>query len=288
MQNNKKIFFEVMTMRFPIALQLYSVRDAMEQDVAATLRAVKDMGYDGVEFAGLFDKNAQEIKALVKELELVPISAHVPYDEMLKDPAGVLETYREIGCPYAAVPYLTEECRPGTPGFADTVKGIETIGTAAKACGIQLLYHNHDFEFVKIDGKYALDVLYATLPPEILMTEIDTCWVNVAGEDPAKYIEKYAGRAPVVHLKDFFMKEGAKAGQLYKLIGIESEEEAASEETFGFRPVGYGMQDFPTILAACEKAQTKWVVVEQDEPALGKSPLECAKMSIDYVKSIMK
>lgn len=275
-------------MKFPVALQLYSVRDEMEKDFEKTLAEVKKLGYDGVEFAGLFGKSAAEIKALLEKYELVPISAHVPYYDMLENPEAVLADYKEIGCKYIAVPYLTEECRPGTDGFADTVKGIDKIARAAKNLGLQLLYHNHDFEFVKIDGKYALDVLYDTIPEEFLKTEIDTCWVNVAGENPAAYIEKYTGRAPVVHLKDFFMKDGAKAGQLYKLIGIESEEEESEEETFGFRPVGHGKQNFPEILASCEKAGAQWVVVEQDEPALDKSTLECAKMSIDYVRSIMK
>ena len=104
---------------------------------------------------------------------------------MLADPEKVLADYAEIGCKYVAVPYLTEECRPGTDGFTATVEGIRKIAEAAKKLGIQLLYHNHDFEFVKLDGEYALDVLYSTIPADLLQTEIDTCWVKVAGVDPS-------------------------------------------------------------------------------------------------------
>ena len=271
-------------MSFPIAIQLYSVRDDMEKDFYGTLEKVKALGYDGVEFAGLFGEAAEKIKAKLQELGLTPISAHVPYYDMLENPEAVLSDYKEIGCKYVVVPYLTEECRPGTDGFDATVKGIRKIGEAAKSLGLQLLYHNHDFEFIKIDGEYALDILYNEVPAEFLQTEIDTCWVNVGGENPAGYIEKYTGRAPVVHLKDFVGSNNG--GPLYKLIGIDEEETEAKEQTFEFRPVGYGVQDFKAILAASEKAGASWVVVEQDNPSMEKNPLECAKMSREYLKTL--
>ena len=270
-------------MKLPIAIQLYSVRDDMEKDFEGTVRKVKELGYEGVEFAGLFGKSGSEVKALCDDIGIVPVSAHVPYYDMLENPEAVLQDYKDLGCEYVVVPYLTEECRPGTDGWAATVEGIRKIGAAAKEMGLQLLYHNHDFEFLKIDGEYALDILYNTIPEELLKTEIDTCWVNVGGEEPAAYVEKYTGRAPVVHLKDFY---GAKGnGPLYKLIGIE-EEEQASENTFEFRPVGSGVQNFPKIIAAAENAGAKWLIVEQDDPSMGKTPMECAEMSISYLKTL--
>ena len=274
----------VIFMKFPIALQLYSVRDDMEKDFYGTLEKVKALGYEGVEFAGLFNEKAEDIKKKLSELQLTPISAHVPYYDMLENPVEVLKDYKEIGCKYVVVPYLTEECRPGTDGFTDTVKGIRKIGEAAKELGLQLLYHNHDFEFIKIDGEYALDILYNEVPSEFLQTEIDTCWVNVGGENPAAYIEKYTGRAPVVHLKDFVGSNNG--GPLYKLIGIEEEETEAKEQTFEFRPVGYGVQDFKAILKASEKAGASWVVVEQDNPSMEKTPLGCAELSINFLREI--
>lgn len=272
-------------MQFSVALQLYSVRDEMAADFEGTLRKVKAMGYEGVEFAGLFDKSAAEVKALLEEIGLQAVSAHVPYYDAVDDPEAAFAPYKEIGCKYVAVPYLTEERRPGTPGWAETVEGVRKLGKGAKALGLGLLYHNHDFEFVRVDGAYALDMLYDAVPADLLQTELDTCWVNVGGEDPAAYVLKYAGRAPVVHLKDFF-KSGEGKGKLYQLIGIEDdgEEQAAA---FEFRPVGYGMQDFPGILKACEKAGAQWLVVEQDSPSMGKSPLECAEMSIRYLAPIL-
>ncbi len=272
-------------MKLPIAIQLYSVRDDMEKDFIGTIKKVKELGYAGVEFAGLFGKTGVEVKNICEEIGITPVSAHVPYYDMLENPEAVLQDYKDMGCKYVAVPYLTEECRPGTDGWSDTVAGIRKIGEAAKNMGIQLLYHNHDFEFLKIDGEYALDILYNTIPADLLATEVDTCWVNVGGENPAEYVLKYTGRAPVVHLKDFAGSKGN--GPLYELIGIEAEK-IEEENTFEFRPVGFGKQDFPAILDAAEKAGAEWVVVEQDNPSMDKTPMECAAMSIGYLNSLDK
>lgn len=270
-------------MKLPIAIQLYSVRDDMQNDFYGTVKKVKELGYNGVEFAGLFGKSGSEVKKICDELDIVPVSAHVPYYDMLKNPEEVLKDYSDLGCKYVAVPYLTEECRPGTDGWEDTVKGIRKIGEVAKKMGIQLLYHNHDFEFLKIDGKYALDILYDSVSADLLKTEIDTCWVNVGGENPASYIEKYNGRAPVVHLKDFHGSKGN--GALYKLIGIDGEEQETAS-TFEFRPVGSGVQDWKSIISAAENAGAQWLVVEQDDSSMGKTAMECAAMSISYLKSL--
>ncbi|MBQ8763094.1 MAG: sugar phosphate isomerase/epimerase [Clostridia bacterium] len=273
-------------MKLPVAVQLYSVRDDMEKDFYGTIRKMKEFGYDGVEFAGLFGQNPEEIKAFCEEIGIVPISAHVPYYDMLENPEAVLADYKTIGCKYVVVPYLTEECRPGTDGFSATVEGIRKIGEAAKALGLQLLYHNHDFEFVKIGEEYALDVLYSSVPADLLQTEIDTCWVNVAGVNPSEYIEKYSGRSPVVHLKDF-KRSGEKLGKLYDLIGIDDEgAEQEEEDSFSFMPVGYGVQDMPAILAACEEAGAEWVVVEQDNPAKGETPENSVRLSREYLKTL--
>lgn len=272
-------------MALPVAVQLYSVRDEMESDFYGTIKKMKELGYDGIEFAGLFGEDPSEIKKFCDELGINPISAHVPYYDMLKDAEKVLADYATIGCKYVAVPYLTEECRPGTDGFSATVDGIKHIAEVAKKLGIQLLYHNHDFEFIKLNGKYALDILYDTIPEDLLKTEVDTCWINVAGVNPSEYILKYTNRSPVVHLKDF-KKSGDNVGTLYKLIGIDDKEEQAEEDSFSFMPVGHGYQDIPSILDASIKAGSEWVVVEQDNPAKGDTPLNSVKLSREYLKTL--
>lgn len=268
-----------------LGIQLYSVREDMERDFEGTLKKVKEMGFDGVEFAGLFNRDPADIKTMLDAIGLTGISAHVPLDVLLADPKKVVGDYQTVGCRYIAVPWLEESRRPGHEGYEQTLADIHRVGEACKEQGITLLYHNHDFEFAKEGDDYALDLMYEAIPADLLQTELDTCWVNVAGEDPVMYIRKYAGRAPVVHLKDFVMP-GRKPTQLYELIGVATDEPQEESDVFDFRPNGYGVQNFPAILEAAADAGTQWVIVEQDRPSMGKSPMECTQMSIDYLMTL--
>jgi len=269
-------------MALPVAVQLYSVRDDLSADMRATLKKVKEIGYDGVEFAGLCGNAPEDVKKMCEEIGLVPVSAHVPYVDMVANPE-ILKDYATIGCKYVAVPYLMPEHRPENDKFfSEVVPNIKMLGEKAREYGITLLYHNHDFEFIKVDGKYALDILYEEVPAELLQTELDTCWVNVGGEVPADYIRKYAGRCPVVHLKDFY---GEKSADMYELIGIEKKA-PTRPGNFEFRPVGSGLQDFPAILASAEESGAKWVVVEQDKASMGLTPMESITKSREYLKTL--
>lgn len=265
-----------------IGLQAYTVRDAAEADFKGTMERIKEMGYDGVELAGLCGKTFEEVGAILKEVGLEVESAHVPYQELIADTAGTIAAYKGLGCKYITIPYMVEEDRPGEPGFKAVVEKIRMIGEECKKQGVILLYHNHDFEFVRVDnGQYGLDYLYSEIPADLLQTEIDTCWVNVAGENPSEYLKQYKGRAPIVHLKDFV---GSKSENMYELIGIEADKTEDKSE-FEFRPVGQGKQDFKSITATAVECGAEWMIVEQDN-TYDIPSLEAAKMSREYLKTI--
>ena len=266
-----------------LGLQLYSVREDLEKDFFGTLEKVKALGYEGCEFAGTYGKTAEEIRNKCSELDLVPISAHVAYGDIMQDINATVKMYKEIGCKYIVIPYLSEDLRYGTEKYPEVVENIKIIGKACQENGIVLLYHNHDFEFAKDEnGSYVLDVLYSEVDKELLQTEIDTCWVNVAGENPCDYVRKYTGRAPIVHLKDF---DGEKNANMYELIGIESKK-VEVKNTFEFRPLGYGKQNIQAIVDAAKDAGAEWIIAEQDNPSMGLSRMECAEKSIEYMKNI--
>lgn len=266
-----------------LALQLYSVREEMEKDFFGTLKKVKEMGYEGCEFAGLYGNDPIKIKEECQKLDLIPISAHVAYQDIIPDIKKAVATYKEIGCKYMVIPYLPEDLRYGTEKYAQLLVDMKEIGKECKENGITLLYHNHDFEFKKAEnGEYVLDELYREIPADLLQTELDTCWVNVGGENPSDYVRKYTGRAPVVHLKDFV---GEKNEHMYELIGIESEKKEV-KSTFEFRPLGYGKQNFQSIVDAAKDAGASWIVAEMDSPSMGLTPMECMKKSIEYMKTI--
>lgn len=263
-----------------IGYQLYSARWQAAADLPGTLRAIADMGYDGIELAGLYDgRTAQQFRAELDKVGLPAISAHVPYQDMCADIYKTVSDYLALGCRYVAVPYAVEEMRAGNPGFASFIAGLHRFGGIFREAGIQLMYHNHDFEFDRISGMYALDFIYSAVPAAILQSEIDTCWVHYAGEDPAAYVRKYAGRCPIVHLKDYVGRKGGASP--YGLIGQAENTEAPVE--FEFRPFGCGVQDARSVVTAALDSGAEWLVVELDQTPSG-DPFADAAQSIETVR----
>jgi sugar phosphate isomerase/epimerase len=270
-------------MSLPVALQVYSVRDEMADDFTGTLEKIKEMDYDGIEWGGVNIWDFAEVRKIIDGIGIRSVSAHVPYEVIMGDIEKVLADYKSLGCDYIAIPWLSPDKAPGGKDFDKTIEDIKQIGKIGNDLGIKLLYHNHEFEFVKVDGKYGLDVLYESVSEDLLATQVDTCWVKVAKVDPAQYVRKYKGRAPVIHLKDFII-EGEVKGDLYGLVG-KDEDAPISRAGFDFRPLGQGFQDIPSILDAGLYVGAEWVVVEQDASSTC-TPLEAAKQSREYLKSL--
>lgn len=269
-----------------IGLQLYSVRDDMAQDMYAALKKVKEIGYDYVEFAGYFDHSAEEVRSMLDEVGLTCISVHQAYSLFLEEGQKAVDYLKTIGAKYAAIPWMAAEDHKGCDHYDQVIADITKVAKLLKDNGIQLLYHNHDFEFQKYEDKFLLDWLYESVSEDLLKTEVDTCWVKYAGYDPCEYLKKYTGRSPVVHLKDFTCKRFA-GGPAYALIDENGNEIKTTREDngFAFRPVGMGLQDFPAILKAAEEAGAEYAIVEQDASP-DRPPMEAARLSREYLKKI--
>lgn len=272
-------------MNLKIGLQLYSIRDEMEKDMARALQAVKEMGYDYVEFAGYFGKEAKQVRELLDRLGLKCVSVHQNPTLFFEEGQKAIDYLKEIGAEYCAIPwYAVEHYRNE---WDKTIQSFSELGKSLKENGIQLLYHNHDFEFQTIGDEIILDKIYRTVPAEYLQPELDMCWVKYAGYEPVDYLEKYAGRIDIVHIKDFYC-EKMGGGPVYALIdsdGSELEKESKEDRGFAFRPVGSGVQDVKAIVEAAEKAGARYLIVEQDEWGT-ESSLSEAKKSIDYLKQL--
>ena len=255
-----------MSKTLPIAVQVYSVREEAERDFAGTMKKLGEMGYDGVELAGLYGKSAEEIRDSIKAAGLTAISAHVSYDELAGDLEKTLQDYETIGCRYIVIPWLGEDRRFGAALYEETIKEIPVISEGCKKHGMTLLYHNHDFEFAKTpDGTYALDQLYAEVPADVLGAEPDTCWIKVGGPDPSEWLKKYSGRCPLVHVKDFRRKAD----------GVD------------LLALGEGEQDFPTLVKTAKECGAQWLVIEQDDHPYG-TPMGDMKKSLNYLKELGK
>ena len=275
-----------MSKKLPIAIQVYGLRDLLEdhpENFRTVMQQIKDMGYDGVELAGLYGLKPAEAKQILDEVGLTPISAHVAFAEMMEDLDQVIADYSEIGVKYLVMPYMAEEYRPVNPeGFEKFLPLLNQVGEKIHQAGMTFLYHNHDFEFVKLpDGRWGYDAMFEAIPHDHLMSELDTCWCDVATGAVTDFVKKYTDRLPVIHLKDY-IKQG-EVKNMYKLIGIEEEESEEDTGYFGFRPVGCGQMIWEPILDAALEANTRWAVVEQDEH-YETDPLECARRSREYLK----
>lgn len=244
--------------KWPIAMQVYSIRDAASADFEGSMRRLKEQGYDGVELAGTYGRTAVEIKAVLDEIGLELVCAHTGID-VLEDDA-LLDDYAATGMKLICIPAF-----PLPTSEEELEAAIARIKNAAERCrerGMQLLYHNHASEFEKIGGKTILAHFFDSISPELLQVEPDVCWVRVGGDKPTDFIRRYAGRTPVIHLHDYSTEDGME-----------------------FRPVGYGEQDVPSILKACEDAGTRWIIVEQDDPGMGMDSMTCAGYSARYLRT---
>jgi len=271
----------------PIMLQLYNVREELKKDFDGTLEEISRLGYRYVELAMTrsFGKSEAQLRESLDKAGLTAVSAHVPYRELIGGPPDdVIGFYTAIGCKFIVIPYLDNDDRSTSPGYEEVKSNIAKLGEEVNKKGAILLYHNHEFEFALYRGRYALDDLYESIPAGLLQTEIDVCWVKVSGVDPAEYILKYTGRSPVVHLKDFG-NFGGGANQA-EFDFIDEVDKARAKGSFPFRAIGHGVQDIPGIIKAAKKAGARWLVVEQDFPTPGKTPIECAKESLDYLNSL--
>lgn len=266
-----------------VGLQLFGIREEMQKDMDSALKRVKEMGYDYVEFAGFFDKTAEKIKAILDKYELEAVSVHRALQFFLDDEEKEIEYIKKLGVKYCAIPWYSLSYNEN---WNETIENFTKVGTRLKVEGIKFLYHNHDFEFKKVDDEYVMDKLYKAISSDIFNPEFDTCWIHYAGLNPSEYLEKYAGRIEVVHLKDFVC-EKLNAGPVYDLIGKKSSEEnkmTREESGFKFRPIGEGVQDWKSILDVCTKIGAEYVIVEQDNWHEDDA-MDCAEKSRKYLKN---
>ncbi|MBQ7836969.1 MAG: sugar phosphate isomerase/epimerase [Clostridia bacterium] len=256
-------------MRLPVSIQLFSFRDDLENDARSVFKALSEMGYEGIEPYGgkdLYGYSLEEFKSMMDELGLKVPSAHITYDTLMRDPDDTLSFHKALGCQYLAIPFMVPEKLPGGSEYEGVAENIDMLCSKAQEYGITLCYHNHEGEFKKIGDKYIMDLLLEDIPA--LKAEFDTAWMAVMNQDPAEYMLKYKGRCGVVHIKDFYREKDVTEGR------------------GELRPVGYGIQKMPHVIDAAKEAGAAWLVVEQDNAAFGLSNLECAKMSIEYLKWI--
>jgi sugar phosphate isomerase/epimerase len=249
--------------KLPVALQMYTLRDDSARDFAGTLKQVADIGFAGVELAGLGGHTADEVRSILDDNNLLVCGAHIGLDLLENSFDQVVSDALALGYEYVIVPYLSDDRRKSLDDYKRLAAELNSLGERLKPNNLTLCYHNHDFEFNKFGSDvYAYDVIFGDTDPSLVKVEMDAFWVVKAGESPAAYLEKYAGRVPLIHVKDMT---------------------AAPESTFA--EFGEGVIDFTPIFEAAAVGGTEYYIVEQDR-TFNHAPLESVRISFENLRKI--
>ena len=269
--------FDMNTTSLPseIGLQLWTVRDAMKKDPVGTLKLIKDAGYTHVECAGYeagkyYGFTVKQFANILNRIGLKMISSHTLIGQhapqqkntMINNWEAACADAAEIGQSYIVCAYLFDFERKGIDDYKKHAELFNRCGEIAKQYKIQLAYHNHDFEFLNLDGEIPFDVLLAETEKDLLHFELDLYWIKKAGKDTEAYFLKAPGRYPLWHVKDM----------------------DNSPEQY-FTEVGRGIIDWKKMFGFAELAGLKQFYVEQDD-CKGRSPLESIQISQQYLSSM--
>jgi len=243
-----------------VGLQLYSVRDLMKADLPGTLRKVAQIGYKEVEFAGYFGRSPAQIRALLKQNGLTSPSSHIGLDILEKDSISAFADAKAIGHQWVTMPYIPEERRKTVDDWNRIIDLLNKLGPQAKAAGLRLAYHNHDFEIRPVNGVRPLDMMLDKTDPSLVDFEMDLYWVVFGGGDPIDFFNRHPKRFALVHVKD-----------------------SAGPPDNKMVDVGKGTIDFPRIFAQSAKAGIKHYFVEHDQPA---DPIATIRNSYQYLHAL--
>lgn len=244
-----------------IGAQLYTVRDFCRSldDFSLTLKKVADIGYKYVQVSGTCEFEPEWLRDELAKNGLRCVLTHTPPDKILADPKRVAAEHEVFGCKYIGLGWTSFNLSDPTdtpPAFREKFK---PAARQIKECGKYFMYHNHDQEFQRYDGRLVLEWLAEDFEPDEMGFTIDTFWVTAGGSDPAMWIERLGGRVPCIHLKDFAY--GRKMAV-----------------------IGEGNINFDRVFECAKDAGTEYMLVEQDDCG-GEDPFMCLKRSYEYLVS---
>ena len=255
-----------------LGVQAYTFREAYmgdnasEKTLGKAFETMKKLGYDEAQTAGFGKVGIEAYARLAQENGIDIVGTHYDYQEMCTDIDEAMRKHTEIlHTNIMGIGGMPGPARESKEELFKFIDQFNKIGDAIKPYGFKLTYHNHHFEFVKVDAhRSIMDYLYENLNPETTSFCLDTHWVQRGGGNPTTWVEKLAGRIDILHLKD--MAVVREDGEIMPLI----------------TEIGNGNIDFDSVIAAAVKGGVRYYCVEQD--TCPGDPMDSLKMSIDYIK----
>lgn len=254
-------------MKAQAAVQMYTVREFTKTaaDFAESLKKCSDMGYTAVQLSavGCMNGDAPEVSAeqarkMLDDTGIRCIATHRSWDALMNDTEKETAFHQALACDFAAVGGVPKDYGSTLDGYRRFLDDARPVIAKLKEAGIRFGHHNHAREFLRLDGMWLEDVLIDEGGPDLMM-ELDLYWVEHAGVNCVRVLERCHGRVPVIHIKD---KEVIAEGPV-------------------MAPIGEGNMDWPHILPACDEAGVEWIAIEQD--TCRRDPFDCLKASFDYL-----
>lgn len=266
--------------RYEPGIQLYTIRDQMAENPEKSLEKVAKIGYKLVEHATysgtqkFYNRSVSEMNQLLKQNGLKMLSGH--YDlgnsetpgTLLKDWKKAVEDADKIGMKYMVCPSLPSQQRKTVDGYKRIAEELNKAGEGCKQAGIQFCYHNHNFEFEKIDNQLPYQILLDETESDLVKMEMDIFWVAWAGYDPLVLFNQSPGRYPLWHVKD--MKKA-------------NDSNPTTDGASAITEVGNGVINWPEIFAQADKAGMENFFVEQD--ITPEDPFPSIRSSLTYLKN---
>ena len=250
-------------------INLFSLRTliADEAGFLATANALREMGYDTLQFSGA-PYDAEMIGRVSRDSGMPIVLTHVPPDRVLGDLDALMAEHESFGCRIIGIGWMDPKPFLDESELKKVLEKYDRAAARMKQNGFEFSFHHHFAELYRVGGKKTV-LEHVVDDTENVNVTVDTYWLQYGGADVCAALDRLAGRVKCVHLKDYKIEADTQNGVSFKPV---------------FAPVGDGNLDFPAIVRHAKAAGAVHFLVEQDDAVDYPDPLGQAKRSIDYIK----
>lgn len=258
-----------------ISINLESLQDRMANtaEIRESVKGLKDAGYEYMEILHFLNPDEGTTWAdILEENQMHASSIHELYEDIDKEPERIAAKARSLGCKYIACGLSRFTVWEDETSLKELADGLNRLGKFFKEQGLELLYHNHNMEFAKYDGKHtALEYIFAHTDPELVGAELDAYWVHLSGSDPKAWCKRLGKRLKAIHLKDLGVTGESTPDKYIKTPSVMA--------------LGYGNLDLEGIIKAADDAGCDWFIVETHTGWIHNDSLYTAGLSYQYLKN---